>query len=180
MSPRYEIATPDIEALLPTEEELAARSEVLTAELSADLATKPRRRRRHPRVWRALFAVVAISLAGVGAATAAGVFSADQMSVDSGMGCYSEASLEPETIAILGPREDPVTVCAEMWRRGDMVRGVTKAPDLVACSGPGEPVRVLPGAGDAICERLGLVPLPSDYAEAAREWTPPPDGMPRD
>lgn len=180
MTSRVDIPKPDITSLLPGDAEVAARRDSLVGELTADLAANPRRRRPGRGFWRSLAVFLVISMAGVGAAAAAGVFSADQMSIDGGMGCYSEASLNPEVIAILGPREDPVAVCAGMWRRGEMVRGVTEAPRLAACTGPGEPVRVMPGAGDAVCERLGLVPLPSDYADAARGWTPPPDGMPRD
>ncbi|HET9162411.1 MAG TPA: hypothetical protein VFN89_03055 [Solirubrobacterales bacterium] len=44
----------------------------------------------------------------------------------------------------------------------------TAVPHLVACTAENQPVMVFPGKGDAVCERLGLVPLPSDYAPAGR------------
>jgi hypothetical protein len=41
-------------------------------------------------------------------------------------------------------------------------------PHLVACSAPGKPVFVFPGS-DGLCRRLGLEPLPGDYAAAGRQ-----------
>lgn len=173
------ISKPEITPLLPSDEEIEARAESLAVELAADLAANARARRRRPWHRRVLVALVAIPLIGVGVAGAAGVFSAKEMSIDAGMGCYSEASLSPEVIAIVGPREDPIAACAEMWRRGEIRRGVKRAPRLVACTGPDQPVRVMPGTV-AVCERFGLVELPADYGAAAREWSPPADGIPRD
>lgn len=160
---------PDITPLLPSEGELVARAEALATELAADLADNPRagHRRRRPWLWRTFLGLIAIPLLGVGIATAAGVFSADDMEVAAGIGCYSEAKLQPESISIIGPRQDPVAACARIWRQGAVKRGRHEAPPLVACTEVDGPVRVIPGRGAAACERLGLVSLPGDYPEAS-------------
>lgn len=176
---------PDISPLLPDDAALAARRRALEAELG------PRRRfrRRVPRRRLAL-AIVALVALGGGAAWAAGVFSASEISFQAGIGCYSEARLDGPhlSITVTHAAADPVAKCEKYWREGVVDTGLRRLgregkidyppehypPHLVACAKPGSGIAVFPGP-DGVCEKLGFEPLPSDYAapgrEAARAYT---------
>lgn len=176
---------PNISALLPDDETLAARRRALEAELQPP----GRRISRVPR-RRLLVAVVALVALGGGAAWATGVFSAKDISFQAGVGCYSEARLTGPRLSVTVTRAaaNPVAKCEKYWREGvvdttlrrlgregkiDYPRG-EYPPPLFACAGPGSGVQVFPGS-EGVCERLGLEPLPGDYAapgrEAARAYT---------
>jgi hypothetical protein len=152
-------STPDISPLLPDEDTVRARREVLT-----DVAADSRRGRRGPiRARRVLVAVAILLALGGSVAWAAGFFSADDIAVNAGIGCYDRPSLHADA-TIFHAAADPVAKCAELWHEGvvDTRRGPA-SPHLVACTGDDKPVYVFPGAA-GVCDRLGLVPLPSDYA----------------
>jgi hypothetical protein len=153
--------TPDIDVLLPDDETVRARRDALVEELGGTGAT---RSARAPR--RLALVLAALAVAGGGAATAAGLFSADDVKVEAGVGCYDRPALRAD-ITVMHATADPVAACAELWRAGT-VDGAphAEAPPLVACTGKGEPVRVMPGSGPEVCTRLGLVPLPDDYPQA--------------
>jgi hypothetical protein len=154
----------DISVLLPDENTVRARREALVAELQPDGP----RRRRPVGTRRLLVAVAALLVLSGGAALASGVFSADDIAVGAGVGCYERDSLQANA-AIYISAADPIAKCEKTWREGAMTGGdSTKVPHLVACTAENQPVMVFPGARDAVCERLGLVPLPSDYAPAGR------------
>jgi hypothetical protein len=153
---------PDIDVLLPDEEIVRSRRDALVDELR-----RGARGVRPARTARRLALVLAALLTVAGGAAAAGVFSADDVKVQAGVGCYQRAALQAD-ITIVGPVADPVAVCAALWREGVVDgRPVAEAPPLVACTGKDQPVRVLPGDGADTCSGLGLVPLPADYSQAA-------------
>ncbi|HEY8809307.1 MAG TPA: hypothetical protein VIM28_04720, partial [Solirubrobacterales bacterium] len=155
---------PDISILLPDEDAVRARREALVAELQPGGS----RRRRPVGARRLLIAVAALLILSGGAALASGVFSADDIAIGAGVGCYERPSLNANA-AIYISAADPVAKCERTWREGAMTGGdSTKVPHLVACTAENRPVMVFPGDGNAVCERLGLVPLPSDYAPAGR------------
>jgi hypothetical protein len=155
---------PDISVLLPDDAALRARREALTAELRPGGP----RRRRPAGTRRLLIAVAALIVLSGGAAVAAAVFSADDIAVGAGVGCYERPSLQA-SVAIYISAADPVAKCERTWREGAMTGGrSTEVPHLVACTAENRPVMVFPGDGDEVCERLGLVPLPSDYAPAGK------------
>jgi hypothetical protein len=176
---------PDTSSLLPDDATLAARRRALEAEL----APPPRTLRRVPRRRLAVAVVALVALAG-GAAWAAGVFSANEISFEAGMGCYSEARLRGSRLSItIGhAAADPVAKCEKYWREGVVDTGLRRLgregkidyppkhypPHLVACARPGSAIAVFPGQDD-VCEKLGMEPLPADYAapgrEAARAYT---------
>lgn len=151
-------SNPDISPLLPDEETIRSRREALT-----DTVAGSRRGRGPARARRVLIAVAALLLLLGGAALAAGVFSADDVAVDAGVGCYDRPLLHAD-VTIFHAAADPIAKCAKLWREGvvDTRRGPA-SPHLVACTGNGKPVYVFPGP-DGVCDRLGLVPLPADYA----------------
>lgn len=152
-----------MDALLPSDSAIRARRVALEAELNR-AAPSRRLRRRSARAAIALVVLVAI---GTGVAWAAGVFSASEIAVDAGVGCYDRASFHGD-IAIFPAAADPVAKCARVWREGGMTGGnSTAVPHLVACAAEGRPVMVFPGP-DSVCERLGLSPLPSDYPAPGR------------
>jgi hypothetical protein len=176
---------PDISTLLPDDATLAARRGALEAEL------RPLRRRlpRPPR-RRLAVALVALVALGGGAAWATGFFSAEEISYQAGVGCYSEARLHGPrlSVTVTHAAADPVAKCEKYWREGVVdttLRRLAREgkidyprrhypPHLVACARPGDAIRVFPGA-EGVCEKLGLEPLPDDYdapgREAARAYT---------
>ncbi|HZV72353.1 MAG TPA: hypothetical protein VFF79_01440 [Conexibacter sp.] len=155
-------STPDISFLLPDDVAVRARRDALVDVVQP--ARPPRRRQRRTR--RIAIAIASLFVLSCGAAVAAHVFSAGDVAVDAGIGCYDRASLDTN-VSVIGPTADPVAACAKLWREGAMTAGRrSTAPQLVACTGERQPVRVFPAADAAVCRRLGLVPLPADYAPA--------------
>lgn len=161
---------PDISALLPDDATLTARRRALEAELR-----RPRRRLRRAPRRRLGAAVLALVALGGGAAWAAGVFSAQDISFRDGVGCYSEARLHGPRLSVTVTRAaaDPVAKCERYWREGvvdtvqrrlaregkiEYPRG-RYPPRLVACARPGSGIAVFPGA-EAVCEKLGFESLP--------------------
>jgi len=165
---------PDISSLMPDEAKVAARRRALEAELEAS----GRLARRTPR--RLALAVLALVALGGGGAWAAGVFSAEDIAINAGVGCYEQPSLRGG-VAIFQSAANPVDKCARVWREGDLglrlkrleregkiePRPERYSPSLVACASQDGPVRVFPGS-DGLCDRLGLEPLPDDYAALGR------------
>ncbi len=164
---------PEITVLLPDERETSALRDAMTAEVEAMGSRRSRlsfRSRRGRGPSRLAVILVTLCTVGIGAglAGAAGVFSAEEMEVEAGIGCYSEATLTPKSTTIIGPRQDPIAACAELWRQGVVKPGSKgMVPPLVACTGVDQPVRVMPGKDASVCARLDLVPLPADYADAS-------------
>jgi hypothetical protein len=123
--------------------------------------------RRMPWWRRRAVALVLLPAAlGIGAAAyALSRSTAEQVAGD--IACHNRPSLRSSVTGIVeSDGRDPTVVCAaELWR------GRT-APPLVACANTGRDgeVEVFPSGSDAICERLGLVPLPPSYREAARRF----------
>lgn len=176
---------PDISLLLLDDATVAARRRALEGELGSSRRSL---RRLPPR--RLAVALVALVAFAGGAAWAAGVFSADEISFQAGVGCYSEARLHGSRLSVTGfhAAADPVAKCEKYWREGVIdttlrrlgregkidYPPVNYPPHLVACANPGSGVAVFPGA-DGVCEKLGMEPLPADYEgpgrEAARAYT---------
>lgn len=176
---------PDISLLLPDDATVAARRRSLEDELGSSR----RSLRRPPRRRLAVALVALVALAG-GAAWAAGVFSAKEISFQAGVGCYSEARLHGSrlSVTIFHSAADPVAKCEKYWREGAIDTGLRRLgregkidyppahhpPHLVACANPGSGISVFPGS-DGVCEKLGMEPLPADYdgpgREAARAYT---------
>lgn len=156
---------PDISALQPDEATERARREALIAELRG----KRRHRRAGPSRRKLAVAVAAILALSGGAALAAGLFSANDVSLEAGIGCYSQPELGGGHLrAVSHASADPVAKCAKYWREGRIGgnRGST-SPHLVACTEKDAGVSVFPGP-DGLCERLGLEPLPADFAAAGQ------------
>lgn len=109
-------------------------------------------------------AVTALFALSAGGAVAGGVFSADDVAVGAGIGCYETAALDANT-TVMSPTPDPVAACAALWRQGAIDGTGGDAPRLVACSAQDRPALVFPGDADT-CIRLGLKPLPRDYGTA--------------
>lgn len=167
----------DLDVLLPDEATVRARRGALVGELRGASAGAPRRRfgRRRGFGRRLAVTVVALVAAGTAGAAATGLFSAADLDIRAGIGCYSEPKLDAQAISIVGARPDPVATCTLMWRRGQVTTSRT-VPPLVACTSERGPVRVFPSGDPALCARLELRPLPADYAAAGAQalkdgWT---------
>jgi len=153
--------TPDISALLPDDATIGARRAALVDNLNSQ---PPRRRSKRTRKFAVAFASLFLVSGG---AIAAGFFSGDDVAVEAGVGCYDRASLDANVTAI-DATADPVKACAALWRRGVVsAHPLAIAPSLVACTAPGQPVRVFPGSTASVCHALDLMPLPGDYPTAA-------------
>ena len=162
---------PDISPLLPDDTTIVARRRSLEMEL------RPRRRGSRQVLRRLAIAVAALLALGGGAAWATGVFTADDISFQAGVGCYSEARLHGPRLSVTVTRAaaDPVAKCEKYWREGvvdtvqrrlaregkiDYPRG-PYPPHLVACARPGSGIAVFPGP-ERVCEKLGLELRPDD------------------
>lgn len=168
----------DLDVLLPDEATVRARRGALVGELRGASAGAPRRRfgRRRGFGRRLAVTVVALVAAGTAGAAATGLFSAADVDIRAGIGCYSEPKLDAQAISIVGARPDPVATCTLMWRRGQVTTASRTVPPLVACTSERGPVRVFPSRDPALCARLELRPLPADYARAGTQalkdsWT---------
>jgi hypothetical protein len=157
---------PDISALQPDEASERERREALVAELRDER----RRRRARPGARRLAVAVAALVALSGGVALAAGVFSAEDVSLEAGTGCYSQPRLDGDNliVAVTHASADPIAKCAKYWREGAIGDRGPTSPHLVACTEKGGGVSVFPGP-DGLCGRLGLEPLPADFAPAGRQ-----------
>jgi hypothetical protein len=93
-----------------------------------------------------------------------------------GVVCYDQPSLHGDA-TVTHSTADPVATCAQLWSEGVVdtrlrrleregaiaARPDATSPHLVACTAEDRGVSVFPGP-DGVCSRLGLVPLPADYA----------------
>jgi hypothetical protein len=171
---------PQIDGLLPSDSTIRAQRRALEGEL-ARTAPSGQAKRRSTRAAIALAALVAI---GAGAAWAAGIFSASEISFQAGVGCYSEPHLHGSrlSITVFHAAANPVAKCEKYWREGVVDTTLRRLdregkidyphgrypPHLVACSDEGSGISVFPGP-NGVCEKLGLEPLPADYAASGRE-----------
>ncbi|MFI0485694.1 hypothetical protein [Actinomadura sp. 9N215] len=144
-----ELATP-AERDLPGARFLARREHLMSE------ITQPRRRVSRRARWLAGL-TGALVISGGGGAVAAGQLWDGGATDAQGTGCYAEASLDADLTVIDTTDRNPVETCADLWRRGEVKQGTTKAPPLRACLLDTGPVGVFPGDGGT-CERLGLRP----------------------
>jgi len=171
---------PDISSLLPDDETVRGRRDALVREVSttAGAARPSSRLAARPRL---LLAIVALFLMGAGGAVASGVFSADDVQVDSGIFCYRDPEIKENNWMNVLPTADPLAACAKRWEEGVGViahdRGPGPAPELVACARAGDPVHVFPSSDPGLCRRLQLEPLPADYAAAGAAAKRANDGV---
>jgi hypothetical protein len=114
------------------------------------IATRRNRIRR-----RIVVGAVGFAVAASGVAAASGVFSSAEQLASTAVGCYERASLDSNVAVLSTGEESPVDTCTRVLH--------TSAP-LTACMADGS-VAVFPG-GAAVCDRLGLAPLPAGYAPA--------------
>lgn len=121
-------------------------------------ARSPRRRRWF--VAGSVATIVAVGGAGVAAYVAL-------RPSDPVLGINCRESAEPGSASVqLGLDDDPIAACANLWKTGDLPglgqgqSGVV--PDLVACTGVGGAIEVLPVADDESCETFGLEPERGD------------------
>ena len=126
-----------------------ARAALLVAIDEERSPAPARRRRRRPRLG--LIAVAVVAAAGVGGAGYA-IF--DDPDVSTGVLCASTIDQQPSgTVAPIGTGGARAT-CARYWRRGHVVPGRTRVPELTACNSGGA-VYVY-AAPVSVCKRLGM------------------------
>jgi hypothetical protein len=124
--------------------------QALGDELERAIAARRRRVRRRIAFGAVSFAILATSVAA-----ASGVFSPAEQLASTGIACYDEPNLDGGASVLSAGAQSPVEACRREQR--------TDGP-LVACRAP-EHVAVLPG-GPGLCAKLGLEPLPPEYATA--------------
>ena len=122
---------------------------------------------RRKRRWRrGLMVVPAMAVLAAGAAAGVIALSGDTPVIEQA-GCYPHADRHATPTAFAQDRiDDPLASCRKEWRAGH-VAPTTTVPPLVACLA-GTEARVYPGAGPEVCRRLGLKPLPAQFAAQAR------------
>ena len=149
--------------LPPSRELPRGRLEARRAHLLRELPTSPRHRRRRA----ALVAVPALALLLGATAWTAQRLTREVTHFES-IGCFDRVSLEAN-VTVLNPHaEDPVAVCARLWREG-VVTGTPGTPALQPCVLPTGAVAVFPAA-DA-CARLRLAAPTADDLNTLRART---------
>jgi hypothetical protein len=142
---------------------LQQRKEQLVREVSIWDRTARRRRRRLVLV---LVPAVIVLLAVTGFTTYA--LTREPTHLQS-LGCFETAELDGNIAVVDADGRDPVAICAELWRQGDMGHG--PAPErLAACVLNTGPVGVFPSTREDTCEQLGLADLPPTYAAEAERF----------
>jgi hypothetical protein len=117
---------------------------------AARIAGRRGRLRRRLAIGGLGFALVA-----TGVAAASGVLSGSpEQLASSGIACFERASLNANVTVVPGDDRTPIETCRQLMG--------TDSP-LVACAS--EAVHVFPGGADT-CRRLGMEPLPPEYAAA--------------
>jgi hypothetical protein len=119
-------------------------------ELERKIAARRGRIRR-----RIVIGGLGFAIAATGVAAASGVFSPAEQLASTAIGCYDKPSLDGGASVLSPGEQSPVEACRRVMG--------TDRP-LVACRAP-EHVAVLPG-GPRLCGKLGLEPLPPEYASA--------------
>ena len=125
-------------------------------------------RRRHLRTRRIGIAV-GLAVLGAGGATVAYFAGQQPDRPEAGAACRSAPTPDSKIFAI-GPGEDPLERCAELWETGVLPdprnprEGPQDVPPLVACIGEGGIVEVYPGPDD-LCAALGLAPAAATLSE---------------
>lgn len=128
--------------------------------IDAAVSASAPRRTRVPRRRLMLIAAALVVLA-TGSLAVAHFFASPQKLASDGVGCYDGASLRAN-VTVPNGVGSPLAECAAVYRsEGQPV------PKLVACAGNGA-VAVFPGRDPALCNRLGLAPLPRGYTAARR------------
>lgn len=138
--------------------------------LMSEVRSARRTRRRWPRRWRGLLLVPAAALvAAGGAAGGVSLLGGEPPSVHEVAECYPRAEKDaPGVAATQGNLKGPIESCRKEWRAG-RVGNTTKAPPLVACL-DGDVSNVYPGRSNEVCDRLGLEPLPDEFARRSVEF----------
>ena len=124
--------------------------QALGDELERAIAARRRRVRRRIGIGAVSFAILA-----TGVAAASGVFSPAEQLASTGIACYEQPSLDGGAAVLSPGSRSPIEACR---------RELGTDGPLVACRAP-EHVAVLPG-GSGLCAKLGLEPLPREYASA--------------
>ena len=124
--------------------------QALGDELERAIAARRGRIRR-----RIVIGGLGFAIAATGVAAASGVFSPAEQLASTGIACYDQPNLDGGASVLSAGARSPVEACRREMR--------TDRP-LVACRAP-EHVAVLPG-GPGLCAKLGLEPLPPEYASA--------------
>lgn len=137
------------------------------ARVMGRLQARPPRRRR----VRWLLVLVPVALVAAGATWVATRPSTEALATTA-IACASTTGDQPDMSIISADGRDPIAVCAEIWRHGDIDRTTHDVPPLTACgaSGRGGSVTVYPTGDPAVCERHGLPPLPADFAAVSARF----------
>ena len=135
----------------------------LVHEVAAQLALERRRR------WRLLLALApAVVVLLVATAFTTYRLTREPTHFET-LGCYERASLRANTAIVEADGRDPTSICAELWRRGDL--GDLRAPPkLAACVLESGAIGVFPSARADACTELGLAALPPTYAAEGRRF----------
>ena len=142
---------------------LRLRKEHVVREVTMwDRAAQRRRRRLALVVVPAVLAVLAVT----GFTTYA--LTREPTHLES-VGCFETAELEGNIAVVNADGRNPMAICAELWRQGDI--GPGPAPEsLAACVLETGAIGVFPSSREGTCEQLGLTDLPPTYATEAERF----------
>jgi len=126
-------------------------------------------RRSRIRRSSALAAAVGLAVAGVAAAVVLTRPDAADLAV-AGVACADRAVERPNLSIVVSDGRAPAALCADLWRRGEVVAGVGSVPELTACVARTGAVVVYPAPRD-ICSELGEDPVPAGFTAASARLT---------
>lgn len=119
---------------------------ILLAQIVAGAAPTVRRRSR--RRWIASGTALVV----IAAAAAYTFARSDRAHDPTSITCYSNAARDPHSQFALGPQEDPLAACRQLWESGQL--GTGDVPPLTACVTDTGIVAIVPG-DLRVCSELG-------------------------
>jgi len=129
--------------------------------LFVEITSTPRHQHRRPErsVRRRLAFTIAIALLAVVSVAAAWLFLRD-VSDPISVGCYQDASLDSDVVAVASGGDLDVSLCEPVWEDGtltnDAVVSAGQVPPLIGCVTNTGNFAVFPGNDDNVCQTLGL------------------------
>lgn len=160
-----EIWAPDDLAPLSATDIDSLVDDILTGRRAEGRARRASRRLRR-RLFGGGLAIAVVAGGGLGAAAL--LRTEQPKEPQTGVACRATAQRDADAAVVgRGVDDDPLELCAAVWRAGRLGDSGGAVPPLAACIGLGGVVEVFPG-DESVCETLGLSPAARELSDDAR------------